>query len=108
MDHPDVQLWPGFREGREEDVLIFLRYSYRFREHLEVRQDGLEADLSVQGQLHRTFVPWGAVALLKEEATGVQVLWPPTHEEPKKADPPEQPARARRGHLRLVESANED
>lgn len=94
-DYPGVNLSPALLERATEGT-IWLRYSHRFGTHLNLREDGIEADLSSSGTLYPTFVPWGAVVVLTEESTGTQVYWP-------LKEPVEQtrPVPAR-NHLRLV------
>ena len=63
-------------------------------------EQGIEATLSKGGANHSTFVPWGAVLSIVEEASRTQILWSPETVDAEQAKPAEPPKKG--FHLRLV------
>ena len=104
--HPDVQLPACLADLADEEALN-LRYSYRYELPLMVEDDGVRAVLSRGGQNYDTFVPWDAVGVIMEDATGAHCVWPVrTNEDQERGTDTPAPAKkdkaASRGHLRLI------
>ncbi|MBX3247672.1 MAG: hypothetical protein KF901_10885 [Myxococcales bacterium] len=92
--HP-LRLWV---DGRRRDVLVpagvradhglnlFLDVAPTNSAAVDVQDEGLAADLSFSGHAFRVWVPWIAVQLLVDLATGAETAFP------EHAPPPELPA----------------
>ena len=78
--HPGVELPEAMLQQKDERGMLILRYSWRFRTHMNIDSKGIEASLSCRGTDYPTFVPWGAVVCIVEDATGAQCAWPYTGE----------------------------
>lgn len=104
--HPSVQLPPCLADLANEEALN-LRYSYRYELPLTLEDEGVRAVLSRGGQNYDTFVPWGAIGVIMEDATGAHCVWPVRTDEDQGRDQ-DKPAlskkdkAASRGHLRLI------
>lgn len=105
---PGVEIPPEFLEQKNELGAIAFNYSYRHRPPPSVGKEGITATLARGGKNFHTFVPWSAVGVIEEVATGVVVLWP--HAGRVAGDEPtkETPTKRAGGHLRLIPALTGD
>lgn len=101
--HPGVKLPDGVvAVAKEDNGVTRLRYSYRFRNSMRVKDEGVQADLSFGGVWYDTFIPWDAVCAILDESSGACVVYP-VWAVPEAGNDKQEVLPAKKAGLRLVQ-----